>query len=200
VSWRLARSLIRLLAQVNASAPGRSRTSDGTVGDAAHSSRASDHNPDAQGIVRALDLTHDPGRFDAHAFADRLLAAQDVRLKYVISRGRIGSGPAGLSPGKWRPYSGSNPHDKHVHVSVVAGDLGDRDGAWTGVTAAVARADRDREDDDVTPQDIERVAQRVAELLGQPKGRMTLGDRADRSYRLHKAIAEKLGVDWKAHQ
>lgn len=43
------------------------------------------------------------------------------------------------------------------------------------------RADRDRptEGDDVTPQDIEAVAQRVAQLLGQQPGRMPLADRLD---------------------
>lgn len=82
--------------------------------------------------MRAADFTHDPAAgFDAHAFADRLLAEQDPRLRYVISRGRIGSGPAGTSPGKWRRYTGSNPHDHHVHVSVVAGKAGDDDRPWT---------------------------------------------------------------------
>ena len=36
MSWRVARSLLVLFDQLNAAAPGRSRSSDGTVGDLAH--------------------------------------------------------------------------------------------------------------------------------------------------------------------
>ena len=61
----MAKSLEVLLKQVNAQAPGRSKVSDGGIGDEEHSSRASDHNPNAAGVVQALDLTHDPaGGFD----------------------------------------------------------------------------------------------------------------------------------------
>jgi len=42
MSWRLARSLEPLRNEVNAAAPNRSKASDGTIGDTAHSSRASD--------------------------------------------------------------------------------------------------------------------------------------------------------------
>ena len=62
MAWRLARSLETLRAQINALSPNRSKASDGTIGDAAHSARTSDHNPDGGGVVRALDLTHDVGR------------------------------------------------------------------------------------------------------------------------------------------
>ena len=65
-SWRLAKSLDVLRNQVNAQAPTRSKACDGTIGDQAHSSRASDHNPNAKGVVQAQDFTHDPaGGFDS---------------------------------------------------------------------------------------------------------------------------------------
>jgi hypothetical protein len=54
-----------------------------------------------------------------------LLEKQDIRLKYVISNRRIGSGPAGPSPGMWRKYSGVNPHDHHCHVSIIGGSMAD---------------------------------------------------------------------------
>jgi hypothetical protein len=137
MSWRLARGLEKLRSQVNAKWPGRSKESDGSVGDTSHSARASDHNPDSSGVVHAIDITHDPkGGFDSYAFADMLLAKQDIRLKYVISNRRIGSGPAGPSPGMWRKYSGVNPHDHHCHVSIIAGSMADDTRDWD-ISAAV---------------------------------------------------------------
>jgi hypothetical protein len=132
MGWRLAKSLEQLRSQVNAQWPNRSKSSDGSIGDEGHSSRTSDHNPDPGGVVRAIDITHDPKNgFDSYAFADMLLRRQDKRLKYVISNRRIGSGPAGPQPGVWRKYTGSNPHDHHVHISAVAGTGGDSTAAWS---------------------------------------------------------------------
>src|SRR5215470_12520785 len=129
MSWRMAKSLgatgtLGLLGEVNASAPNRSRLSDGGIGDTRHAARVSDHNPcKCCRVVTARDFTHDPsGGFDAGTFAEWLRArvlAGESRVKYVIYNRRIFSGrnqnnPAGL----WRTYAGSNPHTKHVHVSV----------------------------------------------------------------------------------
>lgn len=126
-SWRVARSLSALRRQVDGLAPGRSKANDGTIGDAAHASRDSDHNPwvvDAGvGVVTAMDITHDPAHgFDAGALAQRIVASRDPRVKYVISNRRIANSMAigGAAPWTWRPYGGSNPHEKHVHVSVKA--------------------------------------------------------------------------------
>ncbi len=131
MSWRLAHSLETLRAQVNAKWPARSKDSDGSIGDEHHSARSSDHNPDAHGVVRAIDLTHDPAHgFDSYHFADLILAMQDPRLKYVISNGRIGSGHAGPAAGGWRRYSGINPHNHHCHISVVADAHGDDPHTW----------------------------------------------------------------------
>src|SRR5215472_9581086 len=61
--WRVAKSLARLRTQINDAFPQRSKSSDGTIGDAAHASRSSDHNPwivdDGIGVVSAFDVTHD---------------------------------------------------------------------------------------------------------------------------------------------
>lgn len=117
MAWRLARSLERLRAQINALAPGRSKASDGTIGDAAHASRKSDHNPDADGVVRAMDITHDPASgCDCNAIAASLVASRDPRIQYIIWNRRIVNRE--VSPWVWRPYPGSNPHDKHIHISV----------------------------------------------------------------------------------
>lgn len=119
--WRLAASLDALRSTVNAMAPDRSKLSDGTIGDAAHATRASDHNPwvehEARGVVTAMDITHDPARgCDAGALAESLREGRDPRIKYVIFDHRIFS--ATVQPWQWRPYSGANPHSHHMHISV----------------------------------------------------------------------------------
>jgi hypothetical protein len=123
--WKLAAALITLEEQVNKKWPQRAKGSDGSIGDLAHASRTSDHNV-RNGYCHALDITHDPHNgFDSYKFADMILAKQDSRLSYVISNGRIGSGPKGVQPGVWRKYNGSNAHAHHVHVST--NDLGEKD-------------------------------------------------------------------------
>ncbi|MQB02542.1 MAG: hypothetical protein GEU78_20460, partial [Actinobacteria bacterium] len=77
MAWRVARSLLTLRDQVDAAAPNRSKRSDGTIGDAAHASRSSDHNPwvkdGATGVVTAIDLTHDPaGGANMHTISEAL--------------------------------------------------------------------------------------------------------------------------------
>lgn len=130
----LAGSLVSLRAQVNAIAPGRSKTADGWIGDTAHFSRVSDHNPDQFGIVRAIDITDDAaGGLDALWLREALRRGRDPRIKYVISEGqmfsyyRTSTHPAWA----WRPYVGVNAHMQHVHVSVVPGTAGDRAGSWS---------------------------------------------------------------------
>jgi len=113
MTWRLAKSLKKLQAQINEMAPGRSKVSDGSIGDTAHAQRKSDHNPNAQGIVAAIDVTHDPaGGCDGRILSRSLIA--DSRVKYVIFNSQIWK----ARTGKWELYDGKNPHDHHVHVSV----------------------------------------------------------------------------------
>jgi hypothetical protein len=115
--YRLAQSLSILRSQVDNKYPKRSKVSDGWIGDTAHSSRVSDHNPNSSGVVQALDLTHDPANgFNSYAFAEMLRVSRDPRIKYVISNGRIFSSTT--NPWTWRKYTGSNSHSHHVHISV----------------------------------------------------------------------------------
>jgi hypothetical protein len=119
--WRVAKSLDRLLAQVNRLAPDRSKASDGAIGDAKHQSRESDHNPwvtdGTIGVVTARDITNDPKHgCSAEQIANSIVASKDPRIKYVIWDKRICN--ATVQPWKWRAYKGKNPHTKHVHISV----------------------------------------------------------------------------------
>lgn len=137
--WRPAAAIEALRRQVNAAAPLRSKLDDGTVGDAAHQSRSSDHNPWVReggiGVVTAVDITHDPsGGCDSYILAKSLRASADPRIKYIISNGMICSSAStsGHPAWTWRPYSGKNKHDKHVHVSVKPQPvLYDSQAAWT---------------------------------------------------------------------
>lgn len=118
MAWRVAKSLEKLRTQINQASPNRSKSSDGTIGDAAHASRSSDHNPwvtdGGVGVVTAMDITHDPAHgVDAGKIADILRLSGDPRIKYIISNRRIANSGAA-----WRKYTGSNPHDHHFHVSV----------------------------------------------------------------------------------
>lgn len=142
--WRMAKSLEVLRKQLNADCPGRSTVSDGGVGDTAHASRDSDHNPwikdGDRGVVTARDFTHDPANgADMNAFVARLVASRDPRIKYLIwdrkmwrSYDRPQSGSRPFLPA-WTPekYTGSNAHTKHAHVSVcVDKKLYDDTRAW----------------------------------------------------------------------
>lgn len=124
MSWRLAKSLVQLREQINAASPDRSKVSDGSIGDQLHSARASDHNPNAQGVVTAIDVTHDPAHgVDGTTLAEKLIL--DPRAKYVIFAGQIWK----ARTGKWEAYHGMNSHHHHVHVSVKA-ELADDASIW----------------------------------------------------------------------
>lgn len=141
MSWRLAKSLEKLRIQINAAYPNRSRVSDGTIGDQAHSARKSDHNPNAQGVVTAMDITHDPANgVDGKVLSRQLV--KDSRVKYVIFGGEI---YRTYKPKlDWAKYTGSNPHNHHIHVSVV-GDANEYDDSapWElnhGQSAVISRS------------------------------------------------------------
>lgn len=122
MAWRLAGSLVTLRAQINAAWPARSKRSDGTIGDQAHAARTSDHNPNTAGVVTAADFTHDPASADMHLVGEALRTSQDQRIKYVIWDRRLFSSyrTASRAPWTWGPYTGSNPHTAHLHISVTA--------------------------------------------------------------------------------
>lgn len=119
MSWKLAPALKVLLEQVNVRWPNRQKEYDGTIGDEAHQHRKSDHNPNAKGIVLAMDLDNDPANgLVARRLGEALIASRDPRIKYVISNGQICNGDWGVARWMWRSYSGSNPHNEHMHISL----------------------------------------------------------------------------------
>lgn len=70
--------------------------------------------------MTARDFTHDPkAGVDIDRISDELAASRDPRIKYVIANGLILDSRPGNSPWRWMPYYGSNPHTKHLHLSVM---------------------------------------------------------------------------------
>lgn len=116
MSWRLAASLKTLRDQVNEVYPNRDKSSDGSIGDMSHSTRKSDHNPNAAGVVTAIDIDRDLN--DGHDVRELVTLLQgrgDPRIKYIIFERQI-TVPGDLS--KWKPYNGANAHEHHAHISV----------------------------------------------------------------------------------
>ena len=115
-----SRAALKLREQCNLLWPQRSKANDGTIGDERHRSLKSDHNPNSQGIVTAIDITHDPRNgCDAEKLAEAIRASKDPRVKYLIWNRRIMSGEGQSQPAwVWRSYHGGNPHTKHIHVSI----------------------------------------------------------------------------------
>lgn len=127
MAWRPAESLVQLGSEINHRWPNRSKRSDGLIGDAAHAASASDHNANAQGVVCAFDITHDPDNGpDCNELAEQLRRRRHPDAKYIIWNGRIATAAAkyGHGPWEWRPYSGADPHTNHIHVSVGVGPDG----------------------------------------------------------------------------
>ncbi|XVV02776.1 peptidoglycan-binding domain-containing protein [Actinosynnema sp. CA-248983] len=124
--YLLAPALATLRTQFDQKFPGRSKASDGWIGDEAHRAQgsASDHNPwvviDGQAYVTALDITNHPEiGLDLNKFTDQLqVACRDQgenRLKYAIHRALIMDTRPQFRPYQWTASSG---HWSHAHFSV----------------------------------------------------------------------------------
>ena len=103
---------IAVLRQATALKPLRKKISDGLLPSAAHQNQNpdSDHN-----TGYAVDLTHDPkSGIDCTIIFQKL--KEDERVKYLIFQGKIWSRERS-SEGD-REYTGSNKHNKHLHISI----------------------------------------------------------------------------------
>lgn len=150
-SWRVAPAAHAVLRQANIVAPDRDRSSDGTIGDPAHSSRSSDHNPSSDGYVYAVDLTDDDASgIDCREIARQIVERRDRRVKYLISEGRMIRSYPLLKDGRvvtpawtWTTYSGANGHFKHLHVSVLAKWRNDASFWWVPPAPAATPTEED---------------------------------------------------------
>jgi hypothetical protein len=112
VAKKATPAAIAVLRQATALSPSRMKASDGLLPSNAHlmQSPASDHNT---GL--AVDLTHDPKNgIDCEEIFEKL--KEDKRVKYLIFKGKIWSKEKSKLGN--RRYTGSNPHNKHLHISI----------------------------------------------------------------------------------
>ena len=104
---------IAVLRQATAICPSRMKASDGLLPSAAHipQNPNSDHN---SGL--AVDLTHDPKNgIDCAEIFEKV--KEDKRVSYLIFKGKIWSKEKAEQGN--RQYTGSNAHNKHLHISIV---------------------------------------------------------------------------------
>lgn len=132
--WVVVPDLLSLRAEFDELAPARDRGADGTIGDAAHAARSSDHNPDDTpgsvtphtdpdtiAEVHALDVDATGPWPAGMTMAAAFLVLRNVMLGmgtraplgYLIFDRQICEYP------NWtvKPYTGSDPHTGHLHAS-----------------------------------------------------------------------------------
>lgn len=123
---------IAVLRQATALRPKRKKASDGLLPSAAHITQSpnSDHN-----TGYAVDLTHDPVN-DINCVELFIKLQEDKRVKYLIFQERIWSQTNGVSK-----YTGSNPHNKHLHISIKDGHGNDTSEwfPWLGKAKTVGK-------------------------------------------------------------
>ena len=118
---------VTLRSQINERFPKRDKTSDGWIGDKAHQSRKSDHNPDEKGWVHAIDIDENMGKGKGRKGSTAMQLANEIlayaasglpgsaRVKYVIYEDRIASATDKKLLWKWR--SSGYGHTAHIHIS-----------------------------------------------------------------------------------
>ncbi len=177
-SWVRTRGLTTFVGEVNETFPGRDRKSDGSVGDLAHQTSPSGHNPDRTGLaeykdgdakneVRAVDVDKDlrPGsgidwmELVVQYIVKRARSGVFVPFEYIIYKRRIW--------GRWdnwvtRQYTGVNPHNEHAHFS---GGYSERADEWTGSMGLSAVLNRPGGHVALTTAELNDIATAVAAKL-----------------------------------
>jgi hypothetical protein len=129
MSWYLAGNLNSRANSVKEAFPG---TTVYSIGDQSHASKNSDHNPDARDVVHAIDVMTYSDYAKGEAVRDWCLS-DTTDLEYVIFNHKIYSRNGGWDADN---YSGSDPHEDHVHISGKHGNTGYNDATGTGYDTA----------------------------------------------------------------
>lgn len=130
-NWRVAGSLLTLLAEVNAAYPDRDKRTDGAI--SGYPGSVSSHNVNSEGVVCALDITTgDYGdgisTADGQALAEAVrIAARDQPRGIPVYPIHYMAPPYVPTPGPyiatagtnwaWDHYFGSDLHTSHLHIS-----------------------------------------------------------------------------------
>jgi hypothetical protein len=204
--WILVPCLGQLRTEVNALAPNRDKTTDGTIGNAAHQLSVSDHNDDEVGRVpiRDADSKHEVHAWDAdkdlrepnltmgmivdHVIG-RCRSGAEKRLRYVIWDRRIAEASNGW---RWRAYTGSSPHTEHAHFSASYETKLEADtSSWRLEDIPVALTDADKkwlvQQLDARADQVEATLRAeinavAGEVLGAKTGDPTNADRTVRNH------------------
>ena len=163
--WILIPSLKQLFAEFDFIAPGRDHASDGSIGNAAHQTEVSDHNPDdtagskaayndrdGKHEVRAIDVDNtlriavegfsDPMEGVVQYLLKRCRSGAEQRLEYIIYFRRIWSRSSGWVQ---KTYTGTSPHTEHAHFSGRHnGSYDTKTQSWTLEDIAVALTAADK--------------------------------------------------------
>lgn len=135
-TWRVAESIKTLQRQLRPLAPAAPAVAFGTIADSVHA-ETSQHYPKiypglgSTPVVCAGDFPK-AGSLNPRAVLDAIRLSRDPRVLYGISQGQqFSSYPAhGYPPYTWRPYSGSDGHFDHGHLSVVGDKRADDPRLW----------------------------------------------------------------------
>jgi hypothetical protein len=130
MAWFKAAWIDPFFSALDTIAPNRDRRTDGTIGDLAHSTGTSGHNPDDTAGVKAertdADTRPEVRAADAGIVLRTAITMQQVvdailayppdrnRLIYIIFDGYVYSAGSGWAR---RKYTGADPHRTHVHLS-----------------------------------------------------------------------------------
>ncbi len=135
-AWEPTKGLTNLRNQVNVRFPHRDKTSDGSIGNAAHEAETSGHNPDdtpgsrpawdgdpdKDPEVRAWDMDSDLGEpgTDAQDVVDHILKLPNLAsvIRYIIYNHYWWHERDGWTK---QPYTGASKHEEHIHF----------EGAWS---------------------------------------------------------------------
>jgi hypothetical protein len=126
--------LVELRTEFNDENETRDKDSDGWIGDAAHQKEHSDHNPDSQGRVLALDIdSTGPWPVPFADYVNFIITecrrGDETRLEYIIWDHHIYQ-----QKNEWvkETYTGtSDPHTGHAHFSARHDHTGQNDtSAW----------------------------------------------------------------------
>jgi hypothetical protein len=207
-SWVLVDDLVSLREEFNDVGPNRSKASDGSIGDTAHSQSSSDHNPDETGAtpsedadsineVHAIDVTK-AGPWLAgltmaamvQIIVTRHRSGADDRLQNVIYNRVIWSRSWGWTA---REYTGSNPHDKHAHFSSRYTTSEENDTRPWGLLAAIQQKE---EEAGVSVQDVRDYIASADKAIREPNGASTTQQNRDDRNALARIVRHGLGLDY----